>query len=221
MPRRFPVSVLTKVKATAAPPPTVLSPTSSKVADVLKVLEPKCAVALSEFKEEIIAARLQGMTYKEIEALTASLGGRDRVIPRATLHRNLNTAIKRAELPLATELAEERGLELEKFDATRELQAQILVQRERINALTKREYEKRKTSDGYLDPRLTEEMALLNEMIRTLRTIKPEELKGEERKGRVMTIPDKSMEALAELILSGKMEIVALEEQSDEGQVYH
>lgn len=208
-PKPVPVPALPKV---ALPDPPSIS---EKISSISMVLEPKCAVALSPFRDRIIAARLQGMTYRELEEYTTSIGGLEGMIPSQTLHRNLSKAIAATEVPLATELAEERDLNLSDFDATRELQAQILVQRERINGLTRREKEKRVTHDGYLDPRLSIEMTLLNDMIRTLRTIKSEPVVDPKKPVRTLMIPDTSMEKLAELILSGTLEISAVEEIGD------
>lgn len=210
--RVAPVAVATVQAAVTPDPPSI----SEKIASIASVLEPKCAVALSPFRDRIIGARLQGMTYEELATLTLTLGGSEGAIPKQTIHRNLSKAIAASEIPLATELAEARDQSVANFDATRELQSQIIVQRERINVLTRREQELRATRDGYLDPRLSIEMTLLNDMIRTLRTIKPDaDPLGRDDPKRVLRVSDASMEKLSELILSGVLDISPVEEAGD------
>ena len=125
-----------------------------------------CAVRLSPYCDTIISMRMQGIPYGEIERWLISQGKQHR-ISASTIHRNIKKSGLRVELPAAEEIAEQWGGRID-IEPVRELAGQILMQRRRIDRLLKREEDMQEERPGYHDRRISGEMKVLNELLKTL-----------------------------------------------------
>lgn len=139
-----------------------------KIQRTRDALHSRSAVRRSKYCDFIITLRLQGNTYREIEAKLKEFGPEHR-ISAPTIWRNLAAAGVVDEAEQATRI-DEFGGNLD-FDPVAELRKQIYIQKTRISYLLGQERARRLASpkSPFHDPRIRDEMAALTSMMRTLR----------------------------------------------------
>lgn len=175
-------------------------------------LNKACAVARSPFCEVVISMRMQGIPFREIEGWLIRQGQEYR-IPACTILRNLKDTKLQVNLPYAEELAERWGGSID-LDLVRELQGQILAQRERISRMQKHEAEQAKKRPGWADKRIRGEVETLNGLIKTLQSMMkdPEEAVKERALADAQTtypvaMSEDGLAVLTELLLSGDLKM--------------
>jgi len=142
-------------------------------------LSQDCAIRRSPFCEEIIAMRMQGINLSAIESWLIDQGPEHR-IAASTISRLLKATNLEVKLPIAEEMAEKWGGRID-IDIQREIQGLILIQRDRISTLVRREQDEQETRPSYIDRRIRAEIEAQNEILTSLHTIRVDE----ERLGRV------------------------------------
>lgn len=177
-----------------------------------------CAVRKSRYCDNIIAKRLQGIPLQKIRDWLFDQNPAA-AIPVPTLARNLTKAIKETEMDqtIAEKMAEGWGGEIE-MDLERTILGQILIQRRRVDDMTRAESDRKKNKPGYMNPRIRQEMETLMTLIAqherlraasvpeedlTVRTLEAEE----QSKAGTIQLSGDGETALLELILSGKMTV--------------
>lgn len=179
------------------------------IARVRGRLPKNCAVALSPFCDTIIAMRMQGVPFRDIEKWLVEQGPEYRV-PSPTIYRNLKRCRLQVDLPYAEELAERWGGRID-LDLVRELSGMIVVQRQRIDKLVRGELNQQKNNPRYHDKRISREIQTLESLTKTLQVMlkNPDEAVEERMKADKMKLAqsfDVSPEALTvikDLILGG------------------
>lgn len=181
------------------------------IANVRRRLSKQCAVALSPFCDSIIAMRMQGVPLRDIEKWLIEQGQESR-IPASTIFRNLKNVKIDVKLPLAEEIAERWGGAID-IDMARELSGQVLIQRERIDKLVRRELDQQKTNLGYHDKRIHREQEMLVSLVAQLRqlvkdpdeALKERQRLDKERHEESMVLTPEALNVIRGLILSGQM----------------
>lgn len=138
------------------------------IANVRARLNKKCAVRISPFCDYIIAMRMQGVPYKDVERWLVEQGQEYR-ISAATIWRNLKRTKMHVRLTRIEEKLEAHGSVIN-LDIIREMSQNILVQKERIDQMVRTEAERRKQPnfENYIDKRIRQEMALMTDMVSKL-----------------------------------------------------
>jgi len=168
-------------------------------------LKAGCSVRDSKFVDLILSRRLNGCTFREIEEeLTAK--GLEYRIPASTIWRNMTEAGAGGTDFEWTALIDMWGGEKE-IDIQGELKNQAFMQKYRINALVKREREKKKLTPEYMDRRIREEMETLVLMLKTLHETGVESVDDTKaaKLGKGMEIDSEAEQQLEAMILSGKL----------------
>lgn len=170
-------------------------------------LNPKCAVRLSPFCDEIIGMRMQGVPYRDIEAWLVSQGTQYR-IASPTIFRNFKSTKIEVRLTHAEELLESMG-GLVDLDLTREMSSAIFTQKQRVDNLVRREKKKQKSIEGYSDKRIRDEIKILQDMIYRLNSMVNEAKKLDqepndfsEKENDIHLTPD-GEKLLAQMIIEG------------------
>lgn len=188
---------------------------------IKRALNPNCSVAQSPYCEQIIAMRMQGVPYLQIERWLTKRGEEHR-IPYATIFRNFksvkNSKHLRVELPLAEELAEQWGGAFD-FDAVRRLAGNMVLQQRRIDNMIRTEQRRQKENPNYSDKRIRAEMETLtlmtnsyNKLLKSPTEAAKELQEDRERasQGEVRLTPE-ALDAVEQLVLDGKINVGAQE----------
>lgn len=192
------------------------------ISRVKKGLPKNCAVMLSPFCDSIIAMKMQGLSYLQIEKFLITQGDQYR-ISAPTIWRNLKKSKVNVRLPYGEELAERWGGQID-LDIARELSVQILVQKERLDKLIRSEAAKQRTNAHYHDKRIKQEQETLLQMMAKLQTMmkSPEEAAEERKRAdtakaqEALYIAPEALDTVRQLILSGFM---APQEKAPEPEV--
>ena len=138
-------------------------------------LNPYCAVRKSIYCELIIAMRMQGIPYRDVEDWLVKQGMEHRIAAPTICNNFKHTGIT-VSLTKAEELVEQYGGILN-IDTVRELSLQIYTQRGRIDRLVRQEEARQKKEDRvYHDKRIRAEIDTLTSLVKTLHAITREPL---------------------------------------------
>lgn len=132
-----------------------------RIAKIKARMARDCAVRKSKYCDHIIALRMAGRSFYKIKDWLYDQDP-EAIISVPTLSRNLKKAFRAedAHLDFAQELAEKWGGDLS-VDLERELEAQILTQRRRIDVQVRAEAQRQATRPGYRNATLRQEMETL------------------------------------------------------------
>ncbi len=162
-----------------------LAPARTKLADPyglihrVKVrMKPNCSTRMSPFCEVIISMRMQGVSCDNVEKWLVDQGEEYR-IPAATIWRNLKDCAVEVSLPYAEELAEKWGGRMD-MDLVRELGGQVLLQRQRVDAMSRQEAEARAENPRWFNHFILKERELLRILIKDLHNMMMEQLKQDQ-----------------------------------------
>lgn len=184
-------------------------------------MQPNCSVRKSKYCEQIIAMRMQGITFQEIDNWLTEQGIEHR-IPASTIWKNFKGTKMRIDLTHAEEIAEKWGGTIE-ISPLRELAAQIMIQKRRIDKLIRRELKEQEKDGryGYHDRRIKVEMDSFRESVKTFQTLSlgPVEAAEEARRAEEnaiatskVTMSKDGEEVLVQLILSGDLNLGELDD---------
>jgi len=133
-------------------------------------LKPNGSVRRSPFCDILIAMKMQRVPDLKIEQWLIQQGAEFR-IPASTINRNFREVDLKVAMPYGEELVERWGGRID-LDVARELQVQILAQRERVDAMQRVENKKRKeggeSAEFFFLKNLGNERKLLKEMLADL-----------------------------------------------------
>lgn len=179
-------------------------------------LDKQCSVRKSPYCDHIIAMRIQGVPYKDIEKFLAEQGPQHR-IPTATIWRNFQTAKLRVNVSYAVEEAERWGGSPKDLDIALETASQVLAQRRRIDDLVKAELIKKKANPNFNDKRIRAEMETLNNLIRTYFSMLKSPMEAAEERAKAdqmmngvnpkTLLSEDGEKLIAEMILNGEIKI--------------
>jgi hypothetical protein len=183
------------------------------IARIRAQLTPNCAVRLSPFCDWIIAQRMQGVPYRDIENWLIEQGAEHR-ISAPGIWKNFQKVKIQIEIPYAEELAERWGGAID-LDLARVLQGEILAQRARIDRLMRNEKEQQKTKPTYHDKRISHERAALNDLIKTLHNmmkspleaLKESEAADAAAAANNLTISDDAKALVRQMLLDGDLKL--------------
>ena len=142
---------------------TKLADPHGMIARIRRSLNPNCAVRLSPYCDVLISMRMQNIPYLQMEKFLIEQGkekNENYRISAPTLYRNFMKTKLNIELPYAEELAERWGGRID-LDLVRELSGQILIQRQRVDKLVRREQQMQRKTPGYHDKRIRAEQDAL------------------------------------------------------------
>jgi len=190
------------------------------IARIRAKLNPLCSVRNSKYCDVIIAMRMQGIAFMEIEKFLVSEGKQHR-ITASTVCRNLKATKMQVQLPYAEEIAEKWGGQID-LDLTREISLQIMNQRKRIDHMLRQEEGVQKTNPRYVDKRIAREMEVLTGFVKTLQAQLKDPMEAAkesvaaqdmlEQAGHV-DVSEKGAEELTRMVLDGD---ITLGDPSDE-----
>jgi len=164
-------------------------------------LKPNGSVRRSPYCDILIAMKMQRVPDLKIEQWLIQQGAEFR-IPASTLNRNFREVDLKVAIPYGEELAERWGGRID-LDVARELQVQILAQRERVDAMQRAENKRREEGGDdaqfFFLKNLGNERKLLKEMLADL--------------FRMMKSP---LEAARERIMADKMDALVDQELDPE-----
>lgn len=182
---------------------------TGRIAKAVKAITRKSSVRQSPYCEWIIARRLAGDTYLELEAGLRQFGRQYR-ISASTIYRALKKAGLDQHVPHGVLVAEGFGGDQE-IDAPREVRLQIISQKQRVNDLVTQEAKKKLLDPNYSDPRVGQEMGLLNDLFRTLKLLAAttKAPAGKNMADDEPALTEEEEIALADMIVDGKVTIPA------------
>ncbi len=129
-------------------------------------LKPNCQVRKSPYCDQIIAMRMQAVSYRDIETFLGDQGTQY-TIPSATIHRNFKSCKLAVSLTKAEEMAEQWGGGID-LDLVREMMDQALIQKKRIDHLVRHEGKKQLKDPGYSDRRIGNEMLIFQNLVKVV-----------------------------------------------------
>jgi len=179
------------------------------IAKVRTRLARNCSVRLSQYCDHIIALRMQGTPFYAITKWLKEKG-EEHSIPPSTIWRNLKGANIDTKLTYAEEMAEKWGGSID-IDLQREIAAQIIVQKKRIDTMVRNELTRRKANDTYVDRRIRMEMETMGSMVKSLHAmihqVVPEGDSSKEKLTRAwgLTMSEDAQAVLTQMILSGEL----------------
>lgn len=197
--------------------PTLPDPTGM-IARIKSRLPPNCGTRKSPYCEVIISMRMQGIHYQKISEWLVEQGPQYK-LDGSTICKHLKATGLTVELSRAEELAEKWGGRID-LDLARELQGQIILQRDRVDKLQRLEEERRQTNKSYFDRRLRQERELLVSMIKDLNNLMKTPLE-DVLEGKLagtlpleMTVGEDALSIIREMILSGELRLAPKDEDS-------
>lgn len=137
----------------------------NKIASIRSKLSRKSRVKKSFYCDHIIALRLQGNSFQKISKWLSDQG-EEFYISAVTLAQTFKNVQAEYSLPYAEELAERFGGEVD-FDAAHELKRIALIQRHRVDKMTRAEEENQLTGKPYyFNTRIKFEIQTLADLIK-------------------------------------------------------
>ena len=192
-----------------------------QIARIRAKLPKNCKIRQSPWVDHIIALRMQGVSYRQVEQFLIERGAKFR-ISAVVLCRSFNKVKGMVNIPLAEAMAEAWGGGFD-LDLARELAGQIVLQRERVDHLSKVEKEGQKANERFVVRQIAPERALLVKMIDSLHGMMKDPMEAadelrrlrDEAAGESVSMTPDAEDLMAEMIIRGELRLGGSDEEEE------